>query len=211
MGLTPCFLYSAITSSFCSPFLGSRRPMFLNLALMTSICGFSACILRIDFMLASFSGNRTKLMATVTSTIAQPKLCTRLSLTQLTSRKSGLARMDIQPKSTTDSSLGLIFFNRSISLGPTYTSKRLAGPSLMATPLSATGVCSWGVLTVSPKRRGAEDSLDQPRVVHQVPVGEHDAPRGRGRPRGVLQERGGLGIDRGRAAGLARQRRQGID
>src|ERR1035438_1000827 len=47
----------------------------------------------------------------------------------------------IQPKSTTDSSLGLIFFNRSISLGPTNTSKRLTGPSPTATPLSAMGFC----------------------------------------------------------------------
>src|ERR1035438_3746579 len=43
-----------MTCSFCSPFLGSRMPGILNLALISSICGFSACILRIDFMLASF-------------------------------------------------------------------------------------------------------------------------------------------------------------
>ena len=55
--------------------------MFLYLALMASICGFSACIFRIDFMLLSFSGKRMKLMTIVTSTMAQPKLCTSVSLT----------------------------------------------------------------------------------------------------------------------------------
>ena len=67
--------------------------MFLYLALMTSTCGLSACIFRMDFMLESFSGNNAKLITTVTTTMAQPKLCTTLSLNQLTTRNSGLARM----------------------------------------------------------------------------------------------------------------------
>ena len=63
-----------------------------------------------------------------------------------------MARTAIQPKSTTCSSLGLMRFNRSISLGPTNTSKRLAVPPLTATPLSARGVCSCGGLDRIVKR-----------------------------------------------------------
>ncbi len=80
MGLTPYFLYRSMTSWFWSALRGSRRPTFLYLALMASICGLSACILRIDFMLESRSGNSAMLMAMVTSTIDQPKLCTKAPL-----------------------------------------------------------------------------------------------------------------------------------
>ena len=50
--------------------------MFLYFALMASICGLSACILRMDFMLESFSGNSIMLITMVTTTMAQPKLWT---------------------------------------------------------------------------------------------------------------------------------------
>src|ERR1051325_1662430 len=97
-----------MTSWFLSADRGSVILMLLYLTLMASICGLSACIFRMDFMFENFTGRGTKLIAIVTSTMDHPKLWTVLSLNQLTNRKSGFARIDIQPKFTTCSSLGLM-------------------------------------------------------------------------------------------------------
>ena len=70
--------------------------MFLYLALMASICGFSACILRIDFMLESFSGNSTMLMTIVTTTMDHPKLCTKVIVEPVDDQEQRLGQ-DRQP------------------------------------------------------------------------------------------------------------------
>jgi len=74
MGLTPYLLVEAHHSWFCSAFFGSRMPTFLYFALIASICGLSACILRIDFMFESLMGNNSMLSAKVTATMDHPKL-----------------------------------------------------------------------------------------------------------------------------------------
>src|ERR1035441_9302924 len=79
-----------MTSWFWSAFLGSRRLMFLYLALMASICGLRACIFFIDFMLESLNGKRMELMTMVTTTMDQPKLWTKAPLNQLTMRAKRL-------------------------------------------------------------------------------------------------------------------------
>ena len=117
IGLTPYFLYRSMTSWFCSALRGSVMLRFLYLALMASICGLSACIFRIDFMFEILSGNRIMLITMVTSTMAQPKLWTNASLNQLTTRNSGLARIDSQPKFTTCSSLGSTLLEQVVVLG----------------------------------------------------------------------------------------------
>src|ERR1039458_1792309 len=98
-----------MTSWFWSAFLGSRRLMFLYLALMASICGLRACIFFIDFMLESLNGKRMELMTMVTTTMDQPKLWTKAPLNQLTMRNSGLAGNGSQPKNTTAFCLEVIF------------------------------------------------------------------------------------------------------
>src|ERR1017187_5190376 len=123
------------------------RPLYL--ALMMSICGLSACIFFIDFMLERRKGNRMKLMTMVTTTMDQPKLWTKALLNQLTIRKSGLARDARQPKAPTRSGLGLTRFSRSTSLGPTNKANRLTAPSETAAPANGVGFSSKGVRTVS--------------------------------------------------------------
>jgi len=59
--------------------------------------------------------------------------------------------MESQPKSTTASSLGLIRFSRSKSLGPTNSEKRLAGLAETAVPGKGAGFSSNSVRTVSLK------------------------------------------------------------
>src|SRR5579871_2247924 len=119
IGLTPFFLYRSMVSCCCSAFLGSLNLRFLYLALMASICGLRACILRIDFMLDRRIGNMITYRSTVIRTIAQPKLWRNESFIQLTIMNRGLAMNERYPKSTMVSSLGLMRLSRSTSLGPT--------------------------------------------------------------------------------------------
>src|ERR1017187_3304142 len=52
-----CRLLLEKKSWFWSALRGSRSPMFLNFGLMTSICGLSPGIVRIDFMFESLTRN----------------------------------------------------------------------------------------------------------------------------------------------------------
>ena len=146
---------ASITSWFCSAFCGSRMPMPLYFSLMAAICGCSACIFFIDFMLVIFSGNSTKLMSDGDQDDRPAVVVNaRCRSTQCTTRNSGLAR-NAEPAEIDDAaSFGLTVVRMSMILRADEGGKQIAARS------ANTGAYARLFLRVSGTRHGVAKRED---------------------------------------------------